>query len=806
MAKNGRFKDGKSVFITGLFFFISYTVLAQQKQFNHTLSGKIKDKATGEALPNATVQVKGAKTGVAANVDGYFLLTNIPSDTSTIVVTYLGYPPTEVKLTKAQSYSDFKIELASDAKELNTVTVVAAKKQDVVMADRNTVGVIKMTPKLLQQLPNVGEKDVMRSFQLMPGVSASNESSSGMYVRGGTPDQNLVVYDGFTVYHVDHLYGFYSAFNSNALKDVQLYKSSFESRFGGRLASVTEITGKDGNQNKFNIGADVSLLSLNAYAEVPIGDKFSSIVAFRRSYKGPFYNEIFTMFNPSSSGGGGKAGESSSSTVASYFYDLNGKFTYRPTKRDIISLSIYNGTDHLDNSGSGKADATGGGTITASSTDLTNYGNFGSSLKWSRKWSDKLYGNTLVSFSNYYSIRNNTQSKTLTSPSGTVQTSTQGLYENNDLNDFSFKSDYQYELKNNRQLLFGVFGSYYDIAYQYTQNDTVSVVNKKSNETSAGAYLQAKLKFAKDKLMFVPGIRASYYSGTGKPYFEPRALATYALTDRVTLKGATGLYYQFANRITREDILAGSRDFWLLANGTSIPVSSATHFTFGTSYENNNYLFSVEGYYKKLNNLTEYSLRFNPQPQGPGVSLSENFFSGYGDAKGIEFLAQKKIGKIAGWVSYTLGQARNNYAVYSDTYYPANQDVTHEFKAVGIYKLKKLDFSATWVYATGRPYTGPSGAYNVTLLDGSSQNFYTVTAKNGQRLPAYHRMDIAANYKLFGKKNGKEFGSIGLSIFNVYNRINTWYKQYTIVNNQILQNNVNYLGLIPNLTFSYNLR
>ena len=235
-------------------------------------------------------------------------------------------------------------------------------------------------------------------------------------------------------------------------------------------------------------------------------------------------------------------------------------------------------------------------------------------------------------------------------------------------------------------------------------------------------------------------------------------------------------------------------------------MSSALHYISGISYDAKNYLFSAEAYYKKLNGLTEYSLRFNTSPSG--VTYNENFYTGTGYSRGVEFLVQKKTGKFNGWISYTLGQARNNFPIYSTTDFPAAQDVTHEFHVVAIYTYKRWNFSATWIYATGRPYTAPSGAYQVTLLDGSTQDFFTVTSKNSLRLPDYHRMDLAINYKLLsgdGKKR-REVGYIGFSIFNVYNRINVWYKQYTIADGEIVETNVNYLGIVPNLTLSLKLR
>jgi hypothetical protein len=185
--------------------------------------------------------------------------------------------------------------------------------------------------------------------------------------------------------------------------------------------------------------------------------------------------------------------------------------------------------------------------------------------------------------------------------------------------------------------------------------------------------------------------------------------------------------------------------------------------------------------------------------------VNEQFYTGYGYAKGIELLAQKKIGKFTGWVSYTLGQASNHFDVYSSGYFPANQDVTHEFKIVGVYKYKRWDFAATWIYATGRPYTAPAGSYTITLLDGTTEDYFTVTNKNSLRLPDYHRLDLSANYHILNQSR-KDIGYIGLSIFNAYHRTNIWYKQFSVSDGQIYETNVNYLGITPNLTLSLKIR
>jgi hypothetical protein len=783
--------------------------------FNYTLTGIVHDISTGEALPFASVMVQGTTIGTTTNADGYFTLLKVPSDTCTLIVQYVGYERTMVFITPQTPKKNLNVDLKQQSQTLKEVRVTGYR-DEVVFVKKAEVSTIKLSPAKIEQLPSIGEKDIMRSFQLMPGISASNESSSGLYVRGGTPDQNLVLYDGFTVYHVDHLYGFFSAFNSNALKDIQLYKGGFESRFGGRISSVTEITSKEGNQKQINFGIDISMLSTNVFAEIPVGKKFSSFIAFRKSYQGAIYNMIFKKFNKSRTiaapdiGTGPGRRFSQSSTITSYFYDLNGKFTWRPGSKDIISLSIFNGTDKLDNSFSSEIPSFGqfNANFSMNSVDLTKYGNIGSSLKWSRKWNSKLYGNTILSYSNYYNKRDRSQEGTFINPDDESSTRMSGIFENNDLRDYSIKSDYQFEMTGSSQIQFGTFATYYDIKYSYAQSDTATILDRSGNAWLGGIYLQSKTRLLNDRLQILPGVRADYFAATDKLYIEPRAAVTYNLTDRFIVKGSTGIFYQFANRVMREDIMSGSKEFWILSDGNAVPVSSSLHFIAGVSYETDKYTFSAEGYYKKIRNLTEYSLRINASPMG--IDYNENFFNGYGYSRGIELLAQKNSGRLNGWISYALGEAKNHFNEYSNEYFPANQDVTHELKIVGIYKYRRWDFSANWIYATGRPYTAPSGAYTMTLLDGTTKDFFTVTSKNSIRLPDYHRFDVSATYKLLMGRRGdtrrRELGTVSFSLFNVYNRRNIWYKQFTIEEGQIIETNIHYLGITPNLTLSLKLR
>lgn len=783
------------------------------KKFNFTITGKVKDAETGETLPFSTVVVKGSTKGTTANADGYFILQNVPTDTSTIVGQYMGYQDLTIRLLPHLSNENIVLDLVSAGSVEGEEVVIQGEREDLMQTNPQDISVIRLTPRSLERLPNVGEKDIMRSFQLMPGISASNESSSGLYVRGGTPDQNLIVYDGFTVYHVDHLYGFFSAFNSNALKDVQLYKGGFDSRFGGRLASVTEITGKDGNQKQFNMGGDVSLLSMNVFAEIPIGDKFSSVFAYRRSYKGFLYNTIVDRFNQNNNNNNNSNQAQATSLpntnqtkATSYFYDLNGKMTYRFSDNHSLVWSIYNGTDKLDNGYKIETPsflARQGANLDFSIGDLTRYGNVGSSLKWTQRWSPKFYGNVLVSYSNYYSERNRTNNSTVTLSSGESRKINFGTIEDNNLKDYSLKMDYQWDIHSKHQIQFGTMLTNYDIKYSYSQNDTTTIISKDNQGKTYSFYAQDRMKLWDNRLLITAGARTTYFDVTQKNYIEPRLNATYQLNKKIILKGAWGKYYQFANRVLREDILAGSRDFWILSNDSNIPVSSSVHYIAGLAYNTQKYLLSAEAYHKDLDGISEYSLRFDGSPTG--TKYTENFYNGRGYSQGVELLAQKKSGKWTGWLSYTLGQVKHQFDVYGKNYFSALNDVTHEFKAVGIYQWRRFDFSLTWIYATGRPYTAPAGGYNIELLDGTSQTYFSVTDKNALRLPDYHRLDFAMNYRLQNEEGG-DIGYIGLSFFNMYNRTNTWYKQFQIIENQITATNVNYLGFTPNLTLSLKLR
>jgi len=774
------------------------------KRFDITVSGKVIDQKTGETLPFVNIIVSNTYNGTSTNIDGYFTLVNVHSDTVTLELSYIGYRKQKFFLTPDSKINNLLIELQRTDRLIDEVVVVG-EKQDILQTNQQ-VGMLKMSPLKLNVLPNLGEKDVFRSFQLMPGISAANENSSGLYVRGGTPDQVLVQYDGFTVYNVEHLFGFFSAFNSNAIKDIQLYKGGFDSKYGGRLSSVVEITGKHGNSREFNAGGDVSMLAVNAFAEFPIANKFTAFIAARRSWKSALYNKIFEQFakkedNPMAD----RFRTSSNTSVASYFYDINSKITYRPSNKDILALSIYNGADNLDNSLNPDAfmGRRGGfSNMNMQTNDITDWGNTGVSLKWARNWSSKLYSNMLLSYSNYYSDRDRTSEGSFVNRDGETENIKRGLLEKNNLNEYNLKGDFTYKLFQNNDLDFGFQVTQNAIAYSYSQNDTFAVISRNTNGNISALYAQDKASFFKNKLNISAGLRYNYFNVTQKSYIEPRTNFSLQLTKQLKLKGSFGKYNQFAKRVIREDIMQGSRDFWVLADDEKLPVSSSFQYILGFAYETNDYLFDVEAYYKTMTNLSEYSLRIMPR-QGELV-YDENFFTGSGLAKGIDFLFQKKVGNFSGWIGYTLGQVSNRYDAYGNYDFYAANDVTHEAKLIGSYKWHDWDFAATWIYATGKPYTIPEGGYQLTLLDGTVRDYINVSAKNSSRLPDYQRLDLSATYNFNVAQTVP--CSISLSIFNAYNRKNVWYKEYQIIENEIIETDMNYLGITPNISLVIKLK
>ncbi len=789
-------------------------------RFNFRLEGTIEDFNSGETLPFATILVVSDLSGAATNVDGYFTLLNIPSDTSTVLLQYLGYKSQYVKLEPEMIDENNFVRLTMEPLvNLLEEIVVTDQKEHMIKASE-AISKVSVSPAQLSALPSIGEKDIFRSLQMLPGVSGTNETSSGLYVRGGTPDQNLVLFDGFTVYHVDHFYGFFSAFNANAIKNVQLYKGGFEAKYGGRVSSVVDLTGKNGNVNRFQGSVGVSALSVNASMEAPFADgKGSSFFSFRRSYtdiiQSGLYSNLFNLFEEEQEtqgfGGGGFGGRGFGQVQQEpsfYFYDMNAKVTYRPSNDDIVSFSFYTGQDKLDNSDDFNSSdfgfGGGGGGIGGfanNTVDLNNWGNVGSSIKWGRQWNPRFYTNSVVSYSNYFSDREEFSSTDITREDTSFTTRT-GSLEDNNIQDISLKIDNEYLLNANNMLSFGAQFTYNDVEYNNISNDTTLLLDRDDTGLTSALYLQNS--WTPGNLMVNYGLRLAHYSNTEQFYPEPRFSATYSFNDQFKVKGAWGLYNQFVTRVVREDVSQGSRDFWLLADNDLNTTSSSTHYILGASYETTGFLFDVEAFYKDLRGLSEYTLRFTTEGtfRDQTTNLDEVFYEGDGYSQGIEFLAQKKFGKYTGWVGYTISEVIHEFEELSEEPFPALHDQTHELKFVNSLRLGRLTLSGTWVYATGKPYTSPTGGYEITYLDGTSVSYIAVGEKNAYRLPDYHRLDLSAVLNIpFDEYTNAD---VGFSIFNLYNRSNVWYKTFEIIDGDFITTDVNTIGITPNLFFTIN--
>ena len=789
------------------------------------INGKVSDIDNGESLPYATVSIKNTNRAATANQDGSFTILNIPIG-SILVIKKLGYENKEIKVTSDSK--KLKINLFKVNKNDFVEDVVIVGSSNSSTMQQSGISQISLSPSLTSALPNLGEQDIFRTMQLLPGVSGSNESSSGLVVRGGTIDQNLVLFDDFTVYHVDHVFGFFSAFNNNAIKDVQLSKGGFGAKYGGRMSSVVDITGKDGNTEQFGIGASVSLLSTSAVIEQPFSDGAGSfILTGRRSYQSDLYNDILesvTGEDQNAQAGTVSPGQFALGRFAiepeSYFYDVNAKLTYRFPNDNKISLSFYNGADELDNSRSVDGNANlerlceligdngpFGGTycdeeisFAVDTIDLSEWGNTGFSVKYSHRWNDRLDTNFVLSTSEYFSYRDRLiDTQVVYEDSDDDPTTGQSSSnEDNNLDDFTVKIENDLYLNQWNTVSFGLQYTQQNIDFTLFQNDELTLETK-NDASTLSIYFEDEIIL--DALTIVPGLRINHYDITDEIYSEPRLSLAYELNDTTQLRAAFGDYHQFALSIARQSIEEGPRNFWTLADGETIPVSKARHFILGSTHYFGLYDFNIELFHKEYENLSEFTQQTRPirneEETGLILILEEEFHTGSGTASGIELFLQKNIGDLTGWTGYTYSEVIYDFPTVSDTTYFADQDTTHEFKTVLMYQWNDWDLASTFIYATGKPFTEVLG-----VKDDTFPPAYEVGIKNDERYDAYHRLDLSATYNF--ERRGL-IGQVGLSVFNLYDRKNQWYTEYDIIEGEILETEVNYRGFTPSLFFKIDL-
>ena len=807
-------------FIFGLLF-ISI-ILGQNK--TQDISGTILDMDNLEPLPYANVVVMGIDRGITSNSDGQFVLVDIPAEPCSLIISYIGYRTVKIGYDNSGPKQSLDIRLKMEALDFQSVDVIADEYQ--VMKSADEVSKVTISPRQLALLPNMGEVDIFRALQLLPGISSTGDGSSGLNVRGGSSNQNMILLDGMNIYHVDHFFGMFSAFNADAIKDVQVYKGGFPSKYGGRLSSVIDMTGKNGDLTRRQFGLGANLMSTQLLYETPIIWGGSWLFSYRRSYSdfmsSPFFDKMYEFVTGDDEGPANNRRrvnrqDPNDETAFQqqifptfYFYDLHNKVTFTPGNRDVISLSMYGGRDFLNESREtsgirGRPGPGGGGggnqqDITLMDENNTDWGNLGVSLRWNHKWTDRLSSQALVSSSQF---KSNYDRNAYLQGGGNFNFR---IGEGNGAMDQSFRIDNVYHASAKHILEFGMeftnLGTHYDIAIY----DTVQILNLESNTILASLYLEDRWNVM-PSLTLGMGVRTTTQMGldslfvldmsADSIFISPRFFFSWNVTDHFTLKGAWGNYFQFINNIVLEDVLQGNSNFWLVSDD-NIPAGSAEHQILGFKYETRKYLFEVEGYRKYLDGLVEYTRRFQEL-----ADYGNYFFFGDGYAEGVEFLAQKKSGALNGWFSYTYANVKYDFGALAPEPYPASHDKTHEAKIVGMYKWGPWNFASTFVYATGTPYTTPQSRYYLPLLNGDEFTYIHVSDKNEYRLPDYHRMDLS----IFRQMQTPDFKwDVGLSVFNIYNRKNVNYREYDLDVVPVVVSDVMLLPMTITLFFKVTLK
>ena len=716
----------------------------------NTLSGSVSDVATGEDLLGATVIVKGTSTGTTTNLYGFYSLT-LPAGQYTIVYNFVGFEAYEVAVDLSQDQK-LDVELKESVLDLQEFEVTAEKKDENVTAVG--IGVEKIDMKDIEAIPVLfGERDVLKTVQLLPGIKGAGEGNSGFYVRGGGLDQNLILLDEAPVYNPSHLLGFFSVFNSDAIKDVTLYKGAMPAEYGGRASSVMDIRMKEGNSKKLGVSGGIGLISSRLTVEAPIANqKGSFMIAGRRTYA-----DVFLKLSS----------DENLQNTSLYFYDLNLKANYRLGEKDRLFLSGYLGRDNF-----GFGSAFG-----------LDWGNKTGTLRWNHLFSDKLFSNTSLIYSDY--------SYGFGFGEGDEEVRLESY-----IRDWNLKQDFNWYVGSNNTLKFGA--NLIDHTFQTGNLEAgeSSGFNSSSSNTRQGfegaVYVQNEQTIS-PRIKANYGVRYSFFNqvgldtaytfdengevltatgygeNEGMQYYgglEPRLSLRYQLDSVSSLKLGYNRNYQYLHLLSNST--SGSpTDLWVPSSNNVQP-QSADQVSIGyfRNFADNMFEFSLEAYYKDMQNLIDYKV-------GADIFLNRTLESeliyGEGEAYGLEFYLKKKTGRFTGWLSYTWSRTLRTFDdVDGGEPYSARQDRIHDISLVTLYDLTdKLKISASWVYYTGDAVTFPSGRYEV---EGVIVPYYT--ERNGYRMPNYHRLDLGATW--LRKKTEKFESSWNFSLYNAYGRENAY--------------------------------
>ena len=798
----------------------SSNLFAQQK---HTISGYVIDKETGESLIGVNVVWKEKFKGTTSNTYGFYSLT-LPEGNINIEFSYIGYQ-IESKTIHLNKDTTLNIELATSSHTLEEVTIVGEET----VVERTQSSIVEVPIEQIKNIPSLlGEVDVLKAIQLLPGVQSGSEGTSGFYVRGGGPDQNLILLDGVPVYNASHLFGFFSVFNADAIKNVRLTKGGFPSRFGGRLSSVLEIDMKEGNMKEIKGEGSIGLISSKLTLQGPImKDKTSFIISGRRTYIDILAQPIIRQSN-----GGNPAGY--------FFYDLNAKLNHKISKKDRLYLSTYSGKDRFylseiyDNNNDKYSTHEDGLKYIYKSDFGLQWGNLTSSIRWNHLYSNKLFSNTTLTFSKY-KFQTDSFEKDEQVYQNTLRLDTIDFKYFSGIKDIGAKIDFDYIPNPNHYVKFGLNYIYhhfspgaidfYESSYfrdsmqtvTYTVTDTAFNFSRELYSHDSYFYIEDDIK-VNDQLKLNLGLHFANFNTNEKSYFDlqPRVSSRYILTKDWSLKASYAQMQQHIHLLTNTSV-GLPIDIWVPSTDSVSPQKSR-QIAMSLNHQLKNGLFeiSIEGYYKTMSELI--TLKSGAQIIGFYDWQNKIETSGKGRAYGIELFFQKKKGKTTGWIGYTLSFSDRKFDnINLGKWYPYKYDRRHDISLVATHKFNQnIDIGATWVCGTGNNITLATARYPEIGIGGeingieeseiSEVNHYP--SRNNYRMPPYHRLDLGLNFHK-KKKWGERSWSVGA--YNVYNRKNPFFIRIDsepsvegdrIVNKRVAKQ-ISLFPIIPSVSYKF---
>ncbi|MBE2190367.1 MAG: TonB-dependent receptor plug domain-containing protein [Candidatus Kapabacteria bacterium] len=738
----------KKIFALIFLMFSSMMLLAQEDGLG-SLSGSVTEELSGESVisltiaifPDSNVTSSKPIAGAVSNKFGYYSVPGIKPGSYYLVARGVGYATYIEKISIGSNESVRRnIKMKVEDVRMQEITVEAQRDEPSVAR----ISTVTVTPDFVSKMPSLGgEVDVFRVLQLLPGVQQASELSSGLYVRGGSPDQNLNLLDGVIVYNPSHLGGFLSVFNADALRDIKLIKGAFPAEYGGRLSSVLDMTMKEGTKEKFSGSGGVSMISSRLTLEGPINDNSTFMVSGRRMYL-----DVLTWL-----AGGGTNDE----VPIYYFYDLNAKLNYQLSDSDRLFVSGFFGRDVLKEPES------------SNENFGISWGNSTANIRWMHILSPQIFTNFSLIYTDYTF---NTEIYNNARPS-------ENFNSGSHIKDIMLRAEAQYFPAQNHTIKTGLETIWHNFRSElgFDMFDEVpnEFTSKELQSLEASLYFQDEWKVS--ELMNANiGARIYYFQGGDYFAFEPRLSASYKLTDKTSMTGSLALAHQFLHLIVRNDITLPT-DLWFPST-EKIQPSKSWQGVLGVEhiFAEGEYLFSAEVYYKDMKNLYEYK---EGSYFSLGIPIEEQFTSGRGVAYGLELFLNKQIGSFTGWIGYTLAWTKRQFdEINGGRWFSPRYDRRHDINLVLTYKLgENWELGASWVYGTGQAFTMPTGVYS--FPDVGEQSWggyerYQYTDRNGARLPAFHKMDLNFMYKFSWFDLPFQ---LSMNIYNVYNRKNpfAWY-------------------------------